>query len=65
MVLLYVRSVYPEPSGCFGGPVNGVVEWNCVMLFLHQATLHIAGPVTLVSVYAPTMSATSDINTER
>ena len=22
-------------------PVNGVVEWNCVM-FLHQATLHLA-----------------------
>ena len=21
-------------------PVNGVVEWNCVMLFLHKTTLH-------------------------
>ena len=23
-------------------PVNGVVGWNCVMLFLHKTTLHLA-----------------------
>ena len=31
-------------------PVNGVVEWNCVMLFLHQTTLHcrLPMPATLI-----------------